>query len=285
MLGEVLRTERERQNLTIQDIEQGTSIRSLYIEHIENGNYDKLPGDVYTKGFIRSYAEYLKLNADELVKQFTMERNPVASMDIIEDGAKIGETDIITENAEIPSRKDRNKNKIKKSSSSSESNLSNVNDSGASFKIIAAVVLIAALAAGAWVYLSGTGAEVVDIDVKQEQEKTDIEQPKVAQSETTNTNLDAANKTEKPAATPQVNQKGVNLQAKFSGECWTQVIADGMLVYEDTATPGQVLSWQGNENVTIRLGNAGVVEVANNGQTIGYLGGLGEVTERTFTRN
>lgn len=286
MLGEVLRKERERRNLTVQDIEQGTSIRSLYIEHIENGNYDKLPGDVYTKGFIRSYAKFLNLNADELVKQFAIERNPVAAVNIAEDGSdNIGETELNVESPEIPSRRERNKNRDRKSSVSSSSNLSNVSDSGSSFKLVAAVVLIAALAAGAWVYLSGSVAEVVDIDVKQEQEKTDIDQPKVAQSETANTNLDAANKNENTAsAAAQNNQQGIHLQAKFSGECWTQVVADGMLVYEDIAGPGQVLSWQGNENVTIRLGNAGVVEVANNGQNIGYLGGFGEVTERTFTK-
>ena len=44
MVGYTLRQERERQNLSISDIEQGTSIRALYIEAIENGEYDKLPG-------------------------------------------------------------------------------------------------------------------------------------------------------------------------------------------------------------------------------------------------
>ena len=278
MLGEVLRTERERQHLTIHDIEQSTSIRSLYIEYIENGDYDKLPGDVYTKGFIKNYANFLHLNGEELVKQFLMERNPVAATNIIDENSENTET-IQAEPVEIPSRRERNRK-------SSESNLSNVSESGVSFKIIAAVVLIAALAAGAWVYLSGTGAEVVDIDVKQEQEKTDVELPKVAQSEAANTNLDAANKNENTASAAAQNQpQGINLQAKFSGECWTQVIADGMLVYEDIARSGQVLSWQGNENITVRLGNAGVVEIANNGHNVGYLGGFGEVTERTFTKN
>lgn len=285
MLGEVLRTERERRRLSIHDVEENTSIRSLYIEAIENGDYDKLPGDVYTKGFIKNYANFLNLNGDELVKRFTAERNPAATMDIIEENNNPDNSEPIAK-TELPSRKDR----IKKSSgSNSFSSLANVSESGSGFKLVAAVILIAALAAGAWAYLSGTGAEVVDIDVKQEQEKTDFEQPKVAQSETTNTNLDSAStKTENTAsaapAQPQ-NQQGVNLQAKFSGECWTQVIADGMLIYEDTAAPGQVLSWQGKENVTVRLGNAGVVEIANNGQNVGYLGGFGEVTERTFTKN
>ena len=56
MLGDTLRREREKQGLTIKDIENETSIRSLYIEAIEKGDYDHLPSDVYTKGFIRNYA-------------------------------------------------------------------------------------------------------------------------------------------------------------------------------------------------------------------------------------
>lgn len=75
MLGDKLREAREKQNLTYKDIEKGTSIRALYIEYIENGNYDELPADVYTKGFIRSYANFLKLNPNELVQEFIAERH------------------------------------------------------------------------------------------------------------------------------------------------------------------------------------------------------------------
>lgn len=291
MLGEVLRTERERQHLTIQDIEEGTSIRSLYIEMIENANYDKLPGDVYTKGFIRSYASFLNLNGDELVKQFVMERNPVAAMNITNENSDVISESEPAERTEIPSRRDRNK-KSSASNATGASNLSEVSnpESKSNFKIIAAVILIAALAAGAWTYLSGVGAEVVDIDVKQEQPAN--ESPRVVQNETTNTNLDSTTNQNgntvaaaAPQQTQQTQQNGINLQAKFTGECWTQVIADGMLVYEDTARPGQVLNWTGNENITVRLGNAGAVEIVNNGQNIGYMGGIGEVTERTFTKN
>ena len=54
MVGDILRREREKQGLTIADIEKGTSIRRLYIEHIERGNIAELPGLVYAKGFVRT---------------------------------------------------------------------------------------------------------------------------------------------------------------------------------------------------------------------------------------
>ena len=49
MVGDILRREREKQGLTIADIEKGTSIRGLYIEHIERGNIGELPGLVYAR--------------------------------------------------------------------------------------------------------------------------------------------------------------------------------------------------------------------------------------------
>ena len=76
MIGDMLRKERERQNLTIEDIAKGTSIRALYIEAIENGEYNQLPGTVYAKGFIRNYANFLKIDADAVVRQFMEENHP-----------------------------------------------------------------------------------------------------------------------------------------------------------------------------------------------------------------
>ena len=73
MVGDILRREREKQGLTIADIEQGTSIRRLYIEHIERGNIAELPGMVYAKGFVRNYAKFLHMDAEMLVQQFAEE--------------------------------------------------------------------------------------------------------------------------------------------------------------------------------------------------------------------
>lgn len=49
MVGEILRREREKQGLSIADVAGETSIRDVYLEAIEKGDYDALPGDVYAK--------------------------------------------------------------------------------------------------------------------------------------------------------------------------------------------------------------------------------------------
>ena len=61
MVGEILRREREKQGLSIADVAGETSIRDVYLEAIEKGDYDALPGDVYAKGFIRNYSKFLQI--------------------------------------------------------------------------------------------------------------------------------------------------------------------------------------------------------------------------------
>ena len=79
MVGDVLRKEREKRGMTIADIEKGTSIRALYIECIEQGNIEGLPGMVYAKGFVRNYASFLRLDAEKLMQQFAEEQGtPIA---------------------------------------------------------------------------------------------------------------------------------------------------------------------------------------------------------------
>ena len=76
MIGDLLRAERERQGLSVKDIEKATSIRALYIDAIEKGEHKTLPGDAYAKGFVRNYARYLQLDADDIVNKFSEEICP-----------------------------------------------------------------------------------------------------------------------------------------------------------------------------------------------------------------
>ena len=70
-LGEELRRERGRRNLTFKDVEQVLHIKNnLFREAIEDGNYDIIPGQVYVKGFIRNHGNYLDLDGDRLVKVY-----------------------------------------------------------------------------------------------------------------------------------------------------------------------------------------------------------------------
>lgn len=66
-IGEYLRKSREARHLTIGEISQDLHIREEYLQALEIDAWDKLPGEVYGQGFLRSYAKYLDLDAEALV--------------------------------------------------------------------------------------------------------------------------------------------------------------------------------------------------------------------------
>src|SRR5437762_10164450 len=73
-LGEQLRAQRKRKGITLEQAAADTRIREKFLTALEAGDYPTLPGAVYTRGFLRNYAEYLDLETDELVALFQQER-------------------------------------------------------------------------------------------------------------------------------------------------------------------------------------------------------------------
>ncbi|HEX5825005.1 MAG TPA: RodZ domain-containing protein [Candidatus Limnocylindrales bacterium] len=73
-LPERLYAARERKGVDLYRAERDTKIRARYLAALERGEYKELPGDVYTKGFLRNYALYLGLDPEEVVGQWRRER-------------------------------------------------------------------------------------------------------------------------------------------------------------------------------------------------------------------
>ena len=69
-VGRVLREAREGFGQDIATVSQQLRIRSVYLTAIEEGRYQDLPGSTYAVGFVRSYAEYLGLEPNEIVRRF-----------------------------------------------------------------------------------------------------------------------------------------------------------------------------------------------------------------------
>lgn len=69
-LGEVIRKEREKRNLSLKEIENATSVRAVYLEAIENGHFGKLISAFYAQGFLRKYVAFLNMDPDSLLDQF-----------------------------------------------------------------------------------------------------------------------------------------------------------------------------------------------------------------------
>lgn len=80
-VGNLLRSEREKRGLSIKEIEAAISIRALYINAIEEDNYTVIPGEVYLKGFIRNYANYLGLDGQQMVNSYRQSQLPPSVID------------------------------------------------------------------------------------------------------------------------------------------------------------------------------------------------------------
>lgn len=265
MVGYTLRQERERQNLSINDIEQGTSIRALYIEAIENGEYDKLPGKIYTKGFIKNYAKFLEMDVEAIVKEFETDMAEIAA----EEEAIIAEETVADKKIDTPPEK-----KVEPERKSIGYSIQDEKHSSSSLLVVAAVVLVAAIAGGIWSWLSSSEGTVAKVDPPVKQEQTVQNEPQPAEPEpVANAN---------PAPPPKVD--GVAVQARFSDRCWILVTIDGAIAQEGVIDSGQTLSWEGKENITFRLGNAGAVEFFQDGKSLGVQGAIGDVADRTFNK-
>ena len=72
-VGEILRRSRIHYSLSLADVERELHIKPPQIEAIEGDHFERLPGKVYAVGFIRSYAEYLGLDADKMVRLFKVQ--------------------------------------------------------------------------------------------------------------------------------------------------------------------------------------------------------------------
>jgi transcriptional regulator with XRE-family HTH domain len=69
-IGERLEEARKRKGISIREAAEATKIRSEYLQKFEGNSFDLNLPEIYLRGFLRSYAQYLKLNADKIVTDF-----------------------------------------------------------------------------------------------------------------------------------------------------------------------------------------------------------------------
>lgn len=69
-VGGLLREARESLGLELSDVARNLRIRFPYLQGIENDDYARLPGKTYVLGFLRSYAEFLGLDGDDVVSRY-----------------------------------------------------------------------------------------------------------------------------------------------------------------------------------------------------------------------
>ena len=252
-VGEILRNEREKKGLSLKDIEAATSIRALYINAIEEDNYKIVPGEVYLKGFIRNYANYLGLDGQKMVDIYRQNQS--------------------SSNVSVPATPP-----VSEKPKTTESSPENEPDKPAkSAKWLGVGFLVLVAAGSFWWYSANKPFEPGPI-----QQTTPIQQatpapvPPVQPTPKVQPSTDTT-------PTPPATTKPLVLTAKFTDECWILVTADGKTAYEGIPKTGESFTWEAQNSITIKAGNAGGVDFVYNGQPVGKIGGKGEVAVKTFS--
>lgn len=74
-IGQILKNAREKKGLTIEKLEESTKIMTRYIKALESDEFEKLPGEIYTKGFIRNLSDKLSLDSSAVLERYNLQKN------------------------------------------------------------------------------------------------------------------------------------------------------------------------------------------------------------------
>jgi transcriptional regulator with XRE-family HTH domain len=72
-IGRILQQARQERGLSLEEVEQATKIRARHLAELERGNFGVLP-DVYVRGFLKTYADYLQLDGKALARELKDQR-------------------------------------------------------------------------------------------------------------------------------------------------------------------------------------------------------------------
>lgn len=237
--------------MTLNDAQGVTKIRLRYLEALEAGNFETIPGEVYTKGFLRAYAEYLGLDGTAMVERYKSERQPAEA-----DQADREHPAIRLREARYERRRPRGRLRWWAAL-------------GRAAVLIGLVVFIYYASRywwGADRAESGPVAEVVDVDAG--------EQPALKPTPPGGADSAAAVAAARPGTQPEAppeptiamavsgstitysvgNVPGLRVKASFAGPCWIRVVADGRHVFEGILGADQVKEWSAGRDVRVRIG-------------------------------
>lgn len=263
-LGERLRTARESQGISLAQAAAETRILQRYLVALEDSDYLHLPGDVYARGFIRNYANYLGISPDELIELYRRERGATDPIRVVPVTTAPRIRGVF-----VPSF-------------------------FGVFFVVLSLIALGYLALSATNYLGSapqvagsSTAAPASIPTPQPLETSmpATAAPAVLGSAATPGVLPVgepaggAAPTLAPTATPQEAPIifEISIQPGDNGGSWVRIETDGQRVLQQVLKPGEARRYTAQRQVTLRAGNAGVVSVVVNGQPQPQLGGMGQV--------
>ncbi len=275
-IGQVLEKARKERGLTLDEVEYATKIRKRYLAGLEREDFGALPDAVYAHGFLKTYANYLGLDGEELSRELKDRRKPRR-----ERGFDYG----------TPKKSDFDRPLINPGELSSARGRKSV--PGTVILTYFAAFLALAAVVGTLYYVGlgvqnsgGDPAAPPGEDAARQPDPQDGggETPQQGGEEPAGGEAAGPQGQEPPDAAGQPEPDTLTVEVRVEdAPSWLSILADGNLAYEQIAQPGFSQSFEAQREISIRTGNAGAVGVEVNGQDLGKLGESGEVLTRAFT--
>jgi cytoskeleton protein RodZ len=280
-IGRLLEHKRKEQGLSLEEVEQATKIRKRYLMALEREDYEVLPDAVYARGFLKTYANYLGLDGEALSQQ--LKNSTKAQRDHEPTPEGDFEKPLIAPSGLRSAHKRR---------------VSNSAVATVMVAVLALAVVIGAL------YFVGRGVQSTkengppsgESPPRKEQQnvagtENAPEDPTASKETATGDGApaDGAPADGAPAeaeqhapqdAPPDTLRVLVNVRERPS---WILIRTDGERAYKQVAEPGFSQTFEAEQRLFIKSGDAGAVWVEINGQDAGALGDSGEIVARRYT--
>lgn len=311
-IGSILKEKRESQNLSFDDVFDVLRIQPKFLQAIEDDRWEAMPSPAHVRGYVRKYAQHLKLDPNPLLSSLASSSEMLTmtqQMQVVREP--------VVEYPAMPPQPETG-------TFFDPVNAQDINpEEGPDWTgRIVLVALLAAIGLLAWRFLptllnlntpdlplgsmeslTETIGEMIG-DESGEVEPTPLPGVQVAEPITTTELVVPTSRTNGSTAvgdqsiTPQetvaplIDPTRSPLPATLSvidmkieiiqNRTWLRVVADGITLFEGQANRGDVQSYSADESITIRTGNGAGVLVSINDIDLGRMGDRGQVVDQTW---
>jgi len=261
-VGRYLNRERELRNISLKEISTATKIRESLLRAIEEDRHDLLPSPVFVKGFLIAYGKYIGLDPSDVVLRY---ESDLKELNAYEDKAPLR-----------PRRKEWNRGFLV-----------------GTIVLIVGIIIIFNL----WRMPKEQGehapTRVEETPLAQEQSPAPPVVPK--EEDTARLVEETISIEEVPLAETTVaetmNTRGetgggdLALQIKAVEDTWIAFQVDSDFPREITLKAGETFSQRADEQIKLKIGNAGGVNLIFNGEPLGSLGDPGRIVRLSLTKS
>jgi cytoskeletal protein RodZ len=278
-VGEILRTARESQGRAIAEVADELCITQHYVSSIERDEIASLPGFFFYKSFARQYAVFLGIDEKILEPGLSAAGPPEEPALPHEASASEGRQQRAPIRALDPLVADTNRRYF--------------SDNRLGWPVVGliAVVLLCSGIYKWWARTTQPGlappaapAQALSATAPAPPSVAPI--PPVVQPETPAVPVDVIATTQSPGVDVSATTDGLGrvvLSLSATEKTWLSITSNGKKIFSGILEPSQSKTLTGAEDATLKVGNAGGIEVLWNGKSIGPIGPRGQVRTVQFT--